>query len=181
MINNKLVNSIFCESNYRFNIIAFLCAFGSISFIFNIITILDINKVKKENYKIKIFNEKIKQQNEKILLKLSLLNDTIFNNHKLITNDMYFQRTNIFEIVDKIDKIDKISCLINKNINENVKQKDNKEDDNKPQDNTQYDNKQEKKTDDDFDNELLNECYDILPCNNLNKITNTGKTFFGLF
>ena len=29
-------------------------------------------------------------------------------------------------------------------------------------------------SDDDIDNELLNECYDILPCNNITKSTLSG-------
>ena len=32
-----------------------------------------------------------------------MLNDTIFNNNRIILNDIYFQRSNLFEIIDKID------------------------------------------------------------------------------
>ena len=90
------INAIINEINSRLNIMSGLCLFSGVSFVFNIIAIIDINKLKKENHKIKLLNEKTKQQNEKILLKLSLLNDNIFNNYKLLSDDIYFQRSNMF-------------------------------------------------------------------------------------
>jgi hypothetical protein len=149
------------------------------------IIILDINKLKKENYKMKIFNEKIKQQNEKTLLKLSLLNDAIFNNHNLITKDMYFQRTNLFELIDKIDKVsylmNKNNEKLNKNVKEDVKNEETKNEETKKEETKNEETKNEETKNEDFDDELLNEGYDILPCNNLNKITSTGKYFFKFF
>ena len=92
MSNNNFIDNILCEINSGLNVTAVgLCVFSSLSFVLNMIIILDINKLKKENnkiknlnYEIKQQNEKTKQQNEKMLLKLSLLNDTIFNNNRII-------------------------------------------------------------------------------------------------
>jgi hypothetical protein len=51
------------------------------------------------------------------------------------------------------------------------KNEENKNENNEEKSNKEYD-----------DNELLNECYDTMPCNNINKITgNNAKNFFGIF
>ena len=204
MSNNNFIDNILNEINSGLNVTAVrLCVFSSLSFVLNMIIILDINKLKKENnkiknlnYEIKQQNEKIKQQNEKILLKLSLLNDSIFNNHKLISDDVNLQRSNMLEIIDKTDFL--IYCFkkINKNnkIDKQHEVKENKNEENKNEENKNEENKNEEKSNEEKsneeksnnkendDNELLNECYDIMPCNNINKITgNNAKTLFGIF
>ena len=202
MNDNKFINNIFNEINSKLNIITGLYIVGGISFLFNIIIILDINKLKKENNRIKMLNEKVKQQNDKMMLKLSLFNDTVFNNHKLLSDEIYFQRSNMFEIIDKIDylitnknSIDKpkknFELCNEKNIkkidlghekNDNIKNNNIKNDTNKKENsiNTIKDS-------DDLEqrvalnNELLDECYDNIPCNNINKVTNNSKYFFKIF
>jgi hypothetical protein len=198
MNDNKFINNIFNEINSKLNIITGLYIFGGVTFLFNLMIILDINKLKKENNKIKMLNEKTKQQNEKMLLKLSLLNDTIFNNYKLLSDDIYFQRSNMFEIIDKIDYLITNKKLIEKSkksfeqcneknikkLNECDKKYDNAKDNTK---NDAQKNEDTIKEDDatkdtrDLDNELLDECYDNIPCNNINKITNNSKYFFKIF
>ena len=174
MSNNNFIDNILSEINSGLNVTAVgLCVFSSLSFVLNMIIILDINKLKKENnkiknlnYEIKQQNEKTKQQNEKILLKLSLLNDTIFNNHKLISDDVNLQRSNMLEIIDKTDFL--IYCLKKLNKNNKIdKQLEVKENTN----NEECNNKKKSNNKENDDNELLNECYDIIPCNNINKIT----------
>jgi cell division protein ZapA (FtsZ GTPase activity inhibitor) len=179
MNENKIIDTILSEISSGLNSMTSLCIISSVSFIFSIIITLDINKVKKENHKIKILNqeikqqnEKIKQQNEKMLLKLSLLNDTIFNNNKIISNDIYFQRSNLLEIIDKIDYLVK-----DKKTNEKIYEK-NKicEEENFITEYKILENKN-----DGIEEELLNECYDVMPCNNISKITNSNKPFFKFF
>ena len=179
MSNNNFIDNILCEINSGLNVTAVgLCVFSSLSFVLNMIIILDINKLKKENnkiknlnYEIKQQNEKTKQQNEKMLLKLSLLNDTIFNNKRIILNDIYFQLSNLFEIIDKIDYL----------TNEKKTNEKNKicEEKNIITYDKILENENKNKNDD--DDELLNECYDIMPCNNISKITNSNKGFFKIF
>lgn len=175
MNENKIIDTIFSEISSRLNTITGLSIISSVSFIFNIIVILDISKLKKENNKIKILNqeikqqnEKIKQQNEKMLLKLSLLNDTIYNNNRIISNDIYFQRSNLLEIIDKIDYL----------VNEKKTNEKNKICEEK---NVKTDNKILENQNNAVDDELLNECYDVLPCNNISKVTNSNKGFFKIF
>jgi DUF438 domain-containing protein len=175
MNENKIIDTILSEISSGLNTITCLSIISSVSFIFSIIITLDINKVKKENHKIKILNqelkqqnEKIKQQNEKMLLKLSLLNDTIFNNNKIISNDIYFQRSNLLEIIDKIDYLTK-----DKKTNEKNKICEEK--------NFTTDDKILENKNDSVDDELLNECYDVMPCNNISKITNINKGFLKIF
>lgn len=179
MNENKIIDTILSEISSGLNSMTSLCIISSVSFIFSIIITLDINKVKKENHKIKILNqelkqqnEKIKQQNEKMLLKLSLLNDTIFNNNKIISNDIYFQRSNLLEIIDKIDYLVK-----DKKTNEKIYEK-NKICEEK---NVIIEDKILENKNDGVDDELLNECYDVMPCNNISKITNSSKPFFKFF
>jgi hypothetical protein len=201
MNDSKFINNIFNEINSKLNIIIGLYIVGGISFLFNIIIILDINKLKKENNRIKMLNEKVKQQNDKMMLKLSLFNDTVFNNHKLLSDEIYFQRSNMFEIIDKIDylisnknSIDKPKKNFGPCNEKNIKkidlvdaQNDNIKNDNIKNDNIKNDtNKKENsintiKDSDDLNNELLDECYDNIPCNNINKITNNSKYFFKIF
>jgi hypothetical protein len=167
MSNNNFIDNILNEINSGLNVtVVGLCVFSSLSFVLNMIIILDIDKLKKENNKIKNLNYEIKQQNEKILLKLSLLNDTIFNNHKLISCDVNLQRSNMLEIIDKTDFL--IYCLKKLNKNNKIdKQLEVKENTN----NEESKNKKKSNNKENDDNELLNECYDIIPCNNINKIT----------
>jgi hypothetical protein len=196
MNDNKFINNIFNEINSKLNIITGLYIVGGISFLFNIIIILDINKLKKENNRIKMLNEKVKQQNDKMMLKLSLFNDTVFNNHKLLSDEIYFQRSNMFEIIDKIDylisnknSIDKPKKNFGPCNEKNIKKIDlvHEKNDNIKNDNIKNDtNKKENsintiKDSDDLNNELLDECYDNIPCNNINKITNNSKYFFKIF
>ena len=168
MNENKIIDTILSEISSGLNSMTSLCIISSVSFIFSIIITLDINKVKKENHKIKILNQELKLQNEKILLKLSLLNDTIFNNNKIISNDIYFQRSNLLEIIDKIDYLIK-----DKKTNEKNKICEEK--------NFITDDKILENKNDGVDDELLNECYDVMPCNNISKITNSSKPFFKFF
>ena len=179
MNENKIIDTILSEISYGLNTMTSLCIISSVSFIFSIIITLDINKVKKENHKIKILNqelkqqnEKIKQQNEKMLLKLSLLNDTIFNNNKIISNDIYFQRSNLLEIIDKIDYLVK-DKKTNEKIYEKTKICEEK--------NVITEDKILENKNDGIEDELLNECYDVMPCNNISKITNSSKPFFKFF
>ena len=172
MNENKIIDTILSEISSGLNSMTSLCIISSVSFIFSIIITLDINKVKKENHKIKILNQELKQQNEKMLLKLSLLNDTIFNNNKIISNDIYFQRSNLLEIIDKIDYLVK-----DKKTNEKIYEK------NKicEEENVITEYKILENKNDVIEDELLNECYDVMPCNNISKITNSNKPFFKFF
>jgi len=183
MNENKIIDTILSEISSGLNTITCLSIISSVSFIFSIIITLDISKLKKENNKIKILNqeikqqnEKIKQQNEKMLLKLSLLNDTIFNNNRIISNDIYFQRSNLLEIIDKIDYLVKDKKTYEKT-NEKTYEK-NKICEEK---NVIIEDKILENKNDGVDDELLNECYDVMPCNNISKITNSSKPFFKFF
>ena len=183
MNENKIIDTIFREISSGLNTITCLSIISSVSFIFSIIITLDISKLKIENNKIKILNqeikqqnEKIKQQNEKMLLKLSLLNDTIFNNNKIMSNDIYFQRSNLLEIIDKID------YLVNKKkTNEKNKICEEKNKICEENKNVITEDKILENKNDGVDDELLNECYDVLPCNNISKATNSNKGFFKFF
>ena len=191
MNDNKFINNIFNEINSKLNIITGLYIVGGISFLFNIIIILDINKLKKENNRIKMLNEKVKQQNDKMMLKLSLFNDTVFNNHKLLSDEIYFQRSNMFEIIDKIDylitnknSIDKPKKNFELCNEKNIKKIDlvhEKTDNIKNDTNKKENSINTIKDSDDLNNELLDECYDNIPCNNINKVTNNSKYFFKIF
>ena len=183
MNENKIIDTILSEISSGLNSMTSLCIISSVSFIFSIIITLDINKVKKENHKIKILNqelkqqnEKIKQQNEKMLLKLSLLNDTIFNNNKIISNDIYFQRSNLLEIIDKIDYLVK-----DKKTNEKIYEKIYEKNKICEEENVITEYKILENKNDGIEDELLNECYDVMPCNNISKITNSSKPFFKFF
>jgi hypothetical protein len=180
MNENKIIDTILSEISSGLNTITCLSIISSVSFIFSIIITLDISKLKKENNKIKILNQEIKQQNEKMLLKLSLLNDTIFNNNRIISNDIYFQRSNLLEIIDKIDylvKDKKTYEKTNEKTNEKIYEK-NKICEEK---NVIIEDKILENKNDGVDDELLNECYDVMPCNNISKITNSSKPFFKFF
>ena len=189
MSNNSFIDNILNEINFRLNATTIsLCVFSSLSFVLNIIIILDISKLKKENYKIKNLNYEIKKQNEKILLKLSLLSDTVFNNHTLISNDINLQRSNMLEIIDKTEILiyyfNKFYKKINNNkiSNEKNKNNTNKNNTNKKNENEENENEEDNNKEENDDTELLNECYDTMPCNNINKITSTtAKSFFKIF
>jgi len=167
MSNNSFIDNILNEINSRLNATTIsLCVFSSLSFVLNIIIILDISKLKKENFKIKNLNyeikqqnEKVKQQNEKILLKLSLLSDTVFNNHTLISNDINLQRSNMLEIIDKTEILIYYYNKFYKKINDNkISNEKNKNNTNEENENEKDNNKENKKEEND-DNELLNQCY----------------------
>jgi cell division protein ZapA (FtsZ GTPase activity inhibitor) len=191
MNENKIIDTILSEISSGLNTITCLSIISSVSFIFSIIITLDISKLKKENNKIKILNqeikqqnEKIKQQNEKMLLKLSLLNDTIFNNNRIISNDIYFQRSNLLEIIDKIDylvKDKKTYEKTNEKTYEKIYEKIYEKNKICEEKNVIIEDKILENKNDGVDDELLNECYDVMPCNNISKITNSSKPFFKFF
>jgi len=180
MNENKIIDTILSEISSGLNTITCLSIISSVSFIFSIIITLYISKLKKENNKIKILNQEIKQQNEKMLLKLSLLNDTIFNNNRIISNDIYFQRSNLLEIIDKIDYLVK-DKKTNEKTNEKTYEKIYEKNKICEEKNVIIEDKILENKNDGVDDELLNECYDVMPCNNISKITNSSKPFFKFF